>query len=206
MQYVEENLQSESKQTVILKKLCKTATEEAKCEVWDEYNMEKNLFIDMAVKQEILSKIAMTRKTILQRKQKFDEEYSLLAKPPKSRLQILAEKRKQNKNENVLSKTNQSVKSKMTTWEKETGRKDIPSYKELIEHSMSLEKNLSTLKLVRGQLHKRWSRLGMKDDTHGLNCLVQSLIYSHTETGTSNIQDYLQVKVNSVHLVYKTHL
>lgn len=195
-------------------RLCRYVEEKSKQEVWEELNDEKFMFTNTLLKCQLINLLSDKIEKLKKKKKSFDDMNDLLPKEPKSRLQLMLEKRRPaivevNNETNKTSKENIKHVKKHVKWNviKGHAEKGGLSRKEVEKHSHELGHFIENLTQIQDLLKKFVARQGLKfrGDTERL--LAQATLHPHVAIlpntpgniskiqGLYNFNNFLQLKV-----------
>lgn len=85
--------------SVNLNRLCRSVETDSLTEAWIDLHCETEVLTGILLKQQVLKAFSSKIDKVTRSKYKFDEKYDLLPHEPKSRIQIMMEKRRKKKEE-----------------------------------------------------------------------------------------------------------
>ncbi|XP_053372878.1 uncharacterized protein LOC123561647 [Mercenaria mercenaria] len=170
-EFVDGNIHDQSTENTILKKLCNFVEESSRQEAWDEVHEEKKFFTTVLVKVQLLNVLKNKITKITKKKKEFDETHDLLPKEPKSRLELLVERRRKKPD----------VDQKHVKWSKDAQRADdtAESKEKLKEHSAELGYFVDNLTAVYEKLKRMMEREGLSPSMKASEFLAQAVLHTH---------------------------
>ena len=166
--------------------MCSLVEESSKQEAWDEIHEEKIFFATILVKVEMLKALKNKIKILTKKKYKFDEKHDLLPKEPKSRLQLLVERRR----------------IPIDVGARPDGDNG-EERKKLEEHSKKLGQFVENLTCIYEKLKRLLERQGLTQSIKASEFLAQAVLHPKVivlpgktdEPGMYTFNNYLQLKV-----------
>lgn len=189
-------------------RLCNFVEDNCREETWEELHDEQKFYSSILVKVQVLKLLRRKITNLTRKKIKFDKVNDLLPKEPKSRLQLLVEKRRKIQDSSSQTKLdkdlNQSKSSeKHVQWSKELLKVESGTVKveELQKQSKELGQFIENLSIMYEKLKKMLERQGINQSMKGSVLLAQAVLHPQVivSLGEVNIQGMYQFD-NFLHL------
>ncbi|XP_052805902.1 uncharacterized protein LOC128235190 isoform X2 [Mya arenaria] len=167
LEFLNCHIREQSEETLVLKRLCAFGENEAQSEVWEQLHDHRSVFADMLIKQQVLRVLHKRMSRLTKRKKRFDVKHDLLPKEPKSRLQIMVEKRK-----GVLPEVHEGGGPQVHFAE---GQETL-TQEQLKEKSADIGRQVEGFRALHHRLSMKWKQEGLRPDIEGGRLLAQSAL------------------------------